>query len=180
MALQRVKEYAGAVSLPAAGGIGSPDAPPSRVVSSGTPRADQSSADMMRAVKGFNEQMERIGELVIVLIVGTMLTFTALPANSVVFLMLLFLLIRPTSVWLVLLGAPVSRDQRFMIAWFGIRGIGSVYYLMYAINQGLPGPLAEQIATITLAAITVSIVLHGITVRPVMRLYLRRKLPHAR
>jgi NhaP-type Na+/H+ or K+/H+ antiporter len=179
MALQRVKEYAGAVPLPAAGGIGSLDAPPSRVVSGGAPRADQSSADMMRAVRGFNEQMERIGELVIVLIVGTMLTFNFLPANSVIFLMLLFLLIRPSSVWLGLLGAPVSRDQRFLIAWFGIRGIGSVYYLMYAINQGLPGPLAEQIATITLAAITVSIVMHGITVRPVMRLYLKRKVPHA-
>ena len=130
---------------------------------------------MMRAVKGFNEQMERIGELVIVLVVGTMLTFAALPANSVGFLVLLFLVIRPASVWLGLLGAPVSRDQRFMIAWFGIRGIGSVYYLMYAISHGLSRPLAEQIAAITLAAITVSIVLHGISVRPIMRLYRNRK-----
>ncbi len=74
-----------------------------------------------------------------------------------------------------LLGAPVSRDQRIMIAWFGIRGIGSVYYLMYAIHHGLPHPLTEQITNITLAAVTVSIVLHGISVRPMMHLYWRRK-----
>lgn len=28
-------------------------------------------------------------------------------------------------------------------AWFGIRGIGPVYYLMYAVHHGLPRPLAE-------------------------------------
>lgn len=141
------------------------------------PHANRSSADMMRAVSGFNEQMERIGELVIVLVVGTMLTFAALPGHSISFLVLLFLVIRPVSVWIGLLGAPISGDQRLMIAWFGIRGIGSVYYLMYAISHGLPQPLAEQIVAITLAAVTASIVLHGISVRPIMRLYQKRKLP---
>jgi NhaP-type Na+/H+ or K+/H+ antiporter len=61
-----------------------------------------------------------------------------------------------------------------MIAWFGIRGIGSVYYLMYEISHGLSRPLAEKITAITLAAITVSIVLHGISVRPIMRLYWKK------
>jgi len=89
---------------------------------------------------------------------------------------LLFLVIRPASVWLGLLGAPVSRDQRAMIAWFGIRGIGSIYYLMYAIEHGLPRPLAEEIVAITLAVVTVSIVLHGISVRPIMHFYWKRKL----
>ena len=43
-----------------------------------------------------------------------------------------------------------------MIAWFGILGIGSIYYLMYAIDHGLSHPLAEQITAITPAAVTVS------------------------
>ncbi len=175
MALQRVKEQYSVVSSPATDRIAIHPTQQDSVIAANGPHADQSSADMMRAVKGFNEQMERIGELVIVLVVGTMLTFAALPANAVGFLVLLFLVIRPASVWLGLLGAPVSRDQRFMIAWFGIRGIGSVYYLMYAISHGLSRPLAEQIAAITLAAITVSIVLHGISVQPIMRLYRNRK-----
>jgi len=63
-----------------------------------------------------------------------------------------------------------------MIAWFGIRGIGSIYYLMYAIEHGLPRPLAERIVAITLAAVTVSIVLHGISVRPIMHFYRTRNV----
>jgi NhaP-type Na+/H+ or K+/H+ antiporter len=56
----------------------------------------------------------------------------------------LFLVVRPVAVWAGSLGAPVSRDQRILISWFGIRGIGSIYYLMYAINRGLPRSLAEE------------------------------------
>ena len=91
--------------------------------------------------------------------------------------MLLFFFIRPVSVWLGLLGAPISQDQHFMVAWFGIRGIGSIYYLMYAIHHGLPRSLAEQILAITLAAVTLSILLHGISVQPIMYFYWKRKAP---
>jgi NhaP-type Na+/H+ or K+/H+ antiporter len=86
-----------------------------------------------------------------------------------------FLVVRPVSVRLGLLGAPVSRDQRILISWFGIRGIGSIYYLMYAINHGLTRPLAEEIIAITLTMVAVSIVVHGISVTPLMNLYTRRK-----
>jgi len=74
-----------------------------------------------------------------------------------------------------LLGARVSRDQRIMISWFGIRGIGSIYYLMYAINRGLPQPLAEHIIALTLTMVAASIVLHGISVTPLMERYAHRK-----
>ena len=77
--------------------------------------------------------------------------------------------------WLGLLGAPVSRDQRLFIAWFGIRGIGSIYYLMYAINHGLPPDMVTEIIAITLTVVAVSIVLHGISVTPLMSLYAQRK-----
>ena len=63
-----------------------------------------------------------------------------------------------------------------MIAWFGIRGIGSIYYQMYAIHHGVRHLLADQIIAITLAAVTASIVPHGISVRPLMHLYWRRKV----
>ena len=132
-------------------------------------------ADMMGAVGEFTGQMERISELAVVLAVGTMLPLAPLPAAAAGLLVLLFLVIRPVSVWMGLLGAPVSKVQRVMIGWFGIRGIGSIYYLMYAVHQGLPLPLAEQIVAITLAAVTVSILMHGISVQPVMRLYRKRK-----
>ncbi|MES2356066.1 MAG: cation:proton antiporter [Pseudomonadota bacterium] len=133
------------------------------------------SAYMMQAVRGFNEQLERIAALAVVVIVGAMLPFTHLPGSVIWLLLLLFLAIRPVSVWIGLLGVPVSQDQRILISWFGIRGIGSIYYLMYAINHGLPRSLAEEIIAITLCTVTVSIVLHGISVTPLMILYARRK-----
>ncbi len=136
---------------------------------------EHASAYMMQAIRGFNEQLERIGEVAVVLVVGAMLAYTRLAASAVAFTLILFLIVRPLSVWIGLLGAPVLRDQRLLISWFGIRGIGSIYYLMYAINHGLTRPLADQIMAITLTAVTVSVVLHGISVTPLMELYARRK-----
>jgi len=130
---------------------------------------------MMQAVRGFNEQLERIAELVIVLAVGAMLAYVHVDLATTVFVGLLFFVLRPLSVWLGLLGAQVSGDQRLLIAWFGIRGIGSIYYLMYALNHGLSGPWAEQAINVTLTAVAASIIMHGISVTPLMALYARRQ-----
>ena len=131
---------------------------------------------MMEAVQGFNGQLERIAELVVVMVVGAMLSYTALAPAAVWFLLLLFFVARPVSVWLGLMGAgSVSRDQRILISWFGIRGVGSIFYLMYAINHGLPEPLAKELIAITLTTVAASILLHGISVTPLMSLYARRK-----
>jgi len=58
-----------------------------------------------------------------------------------------------------------------MIGWFGIRGIGSLYYLVYAVNQGIDQPLAETLMTLVLWTIAASVVVHGLTAQPLMRLY---------
>jgi sodium/hydrogen antiporter len=131
-------------------------------------------AFMTQAVQGFNEQLERIGEVGVVLVVGAMLAFVAFDPVTLGFVLFLFVVVRPVSVWLGLIGAPILRDQRVLISWFGIRGIGSIYYLMFAINHQLAGPLAQQLVSITLTTVTVSIVLHGISVTPLMDLYGRR------
>jgi NhaP-type Na+/H+ or K+/H+ antiporter len=137
--------------------------------------SEHAGAYLILAVRGFNEQLERISEVAIVLVLGAMLSYTYLPGSAVWFVALLFVVVRPLSVWLGLHGAPASRDQRVMISWFGIRGIGSIYYLMYAINHGLPQPLAEKIIALTLTVVAASIVLHGISVTPLMSLYAHRK-----
>jgi NhaP-type Na+/H+ or K+/H+ antiporter len=131
---------------------------------------------MMEAVQGFNAQLERLAELVVVMVAGAMLSYTYLPHQAVWFLLLLFFLARPVSVWLGLLGATgVSRDQGILISWFGIRGVGSIFYLMYAINHGLPEPLANELIAFTLTTVAASVVLHGISVTPLMSLYAKRK-----
>lgn len=165
IALQRVKEQSGMVH-----GTSQVDEPVAHAT-----HADHASAYMMHAVRGFNEQIERIAELAVVLVVGALLSFASLSIGTVGVLALLFLVIRPVSVGLGLAGAPVARDQQMMIAWFGIRGIGSIYYLMYAIHHGLPPMMAELITSVTLTAVAASIMLHGISVRPMMHFYRTRK-----
>ena len=63
--------------------------------------------------------------------------------------------------------------QRRLIGWFGVRGIGSIYYLMFAIEHGLPEPLADQLTDLTLSVIALSVVLHGTSVTPLMTWYER-------
>jgi NhaP-type Na+/H+ or K+/H+ antiporter len=131
---------------------------------------------MMDAVVSFNGQLERLAELVVVMVAGAMLSYTYFPERAIWFLLLLFVVARPLSVWLGLLGATtVSRDQRILISWFGIRGVGSIFYLMYAINHGLPAPLANELIAITLTTVAASILVHGISVTPLMALYAKRK-----
>ncbi len=70
LALRRVKEQSGG-----------PRAPPAVTVRKSGGHADRASANMMHAVTGFNEQLERIGELAVVLVVGAMLSFTHFTAR---------------------------------------------------------------------------------------------------
>lgn len=172
LALQRVKERSRRQAAPEVGPAGLQDKEAHLAVAT---HPNLAGAYMMQAVRGFNEQLERIAEMVVVLAVGAMLAYVHVDLATTVFVGLLFFVLRPLSVWLGLLGAQVSGDQRLLIAWFGIRGIGSIYYLMYALNHGLSGPWAERAINVTLTAVAASIIMHGISVTPLMALYARRQ-----
>ena len=128
-------------------------------------------AFMAQAVLGFNEQVDRIGELAIVITIGALLWWVQWDLASWWFVPLLLLGIRPLAVGLGLVGSSASRGQRWLIGWFGIRGIGSLYYLMYALNNGVTGALADQLIAVTLSVVVTSIVVHGVSVTPLMAAY---------
>lgn len=140
-------------------------------------------AYMARAVLFFNEQLEHIAEMTIVVFIGILLsTSVTYAADYHVFLAnrlswfapLLFIVIRPLSVWLGLVGARTYYPQKGLFGWFGIRGIGSIYYLMFAIQQGISQKLGLQLSAMTLTIVALSIVVHGISVTPLMERYSRR------
>ncbi|HST60345.1 MAG TPA: cation:proton antiporter [Longimicrobium sp.] len=135
---------------------------------------EKAPAYMAQATLGFTEQLERIGELTVVLLLGGMLSWSFLPREALWFIPLLFLVIRPVAVYAGLLGSGATPAQRRLIAWFGIRGIGSVYYLTYAMQHGLPEELARTLAALVLATVAVSAVVHGVSVTPLMQRYARR------
>ena len=85
------------------------------------------------------------------LLVGIMISIIGIPDVPLWFVPLLLLVIRPVAAGLGMIGSTTTWLQRAFIAWFGIRGIGSIYYLMYAIQQGLPDDFARLLTELTLA-----------------------------
>ncbi|EJL89534.1 NhaP-type Na+(K+)/H+ antiporter [Polaromonas sp. CF318] len=132
-------------------------------------------AHMMRAVERFNSQLESFAEVAIVLAVGVLVATTRFRAEVLWFIPVMFLVVRPLAVYIGLLGTPVKGAQRRLMGWFGIRGIGSLYYLLYAINHHIERALAQQLLSITLAVIVASVVAHGVSVTPLMKRYEARK-----
>ena len=118
---------------------------------------------LAHAVLTFNEQLDRLAEVVVVLLVGALLPTILLSSTAWGAVALLLALIRPVSVVLGLTGSHTTGTQRRLMAWFGIRGIGTIYYLTYAINHGLPAALAPTLTTVAFLAVAVSIVVHGVS-----------------
>lgn len=82
---------------------------------------------MVRQVKRFNSQLESFAEVAMVLVVGVLLATVKFRVEVLWFVPLLLLVIRPVSVAVGLLGTGVRPVHRRLMAWFGNRGIGSLY-----------------------------------------------------
>jgi NhaP-type Na+/H+ or K+/H+ antiporter len=122
----------------------------------------------------FKEHLERLSELMLVLLLGGSLYLDSWSWPAVGLALFLFAVARPLSVFVGLLGTRTPRRMLGMTGWFGVRGIGSLYYLMYAIQHGLPEALALQLMQLTLIVVALSILLHGLSVKPMMSLVWRR------
>jgi NhaP-type Na+/H+ or K+/H+ antiporter len=84
------------------------------------------------------------------------------------------LLVRPLAGLVGLAGSGRPLDEQVAISFFGIRGIGSFFYLAYAYNTAEFEADAEFLFALVGFVVLVSIVLHGVSARPAMR-YLERK-----
>jgi NhaP-type Na+/H+ or K+/H+ antiporter len=67
-----------------------------------------------------------------------------------------------------------SSLQRNLMAWFGIRGIGSLYYLVFALQYEWDSALGRQLTVIVMTVLALSVVIHGISSTPLMDMYYRR------
>jgi NhaP-type Na+/H+ or K+/H+ antiporter len=123
------------------------------------------------ALLATNEQLERILEVALVLVVGAVLMAAGLSFEALWFAPLLFLVIRPLAALPLLLVSRFTRFEFGAISWFGIRGIGSIYYLMFAIEKGLPLKFAGFMVSLTLTVVACSILVHGVSVTPLLNYY---------
>ncbi len=99
---------------------------------------------LVAEVFSFGDAMERMLEVLLVAIVGVALAVHWDP-RGVALGLALIVLIRPPAALLCLMGSRLNPVQKGLIGWFGIRGIGSLYYLAYAVNNGLSGDLAPGV-----------------------------------
>lgn len=123
----------------------------------------------------FKEHLERLSEMVLILLIGGSLYLNSWSWRAVGLGLFLFMVARPLSVLIGTLGSGAAPQIRGLTGWFGVRGIGSLYYLMYAIQHGLPHDLALELTQLTLIVVTLSILLHGTSVKPLMNIFWSRR-----
>ena len=139
------------------------------VAASATPA--QTSAYMAKAVLDFALDLERLAELTVMLVIGALLTTQAFTMTSMIVALSLIFVVRPIAIYLATIGTLLTRTQRRLAAWFGIRGIGSVYYLAYALTHGATTDEMRVVTDAVLVTIAVSVLLHGSSATPIMELY---------
>ena len=123
------------------------------------------------AMVDFSGQIERLLAMLLLLFFGCAIGEGLLDhlraVDALVGLALLFI-IRPVAGWIALLGTPHPAIARAATAFFGIRGIGTLYYMLYALNQ-TQFEYHQRMWSLAGFVILCSIVIHGLTATPVMR-----------
>lgn len=131
----------------------------------------------------FAEQLERLFMMLVLLLFGGAVAHGLLAPLTwwgVLAGMLILFVVRPIATWISFIGLNRPFPENIVIGFFGIRGVGSMYYLAYAFNEADWGGQEAPLWALVGFVILVSIVLHGITVTPTMRLmdrYSRRVDP---
>jgi NhaP-type Na+/H+ or K+/H+ antiporter len=124
----------------------------------------------------FSDQIERLLSAVVLILFGGALAsgiLRFLEWEDIAVAIAVVMLVRPAAGMLGLARSEMSRPERGAVAFFGIRGVGSFYYLAYASNQ-VEFIQVEQVWAITALVVTISIVVHGVTATPVMAYIDRR------
>ncbi|MBD2092992.1 sodium:proton antiporter [Microcoleus sp. FACHB-1515] len=130
--------------------------------------------DKQLAQLEFTERIEKLLEVATILLLGSLLRVEPIARFGVEGLFIagiLLFVIRPVSTMLCTWGENTHIVRRLLFGWFGVRGVGSLYYLFYAFGNGLGDETGEAIAWITFITIVVSVVLHGVTSTPIMNWY---------
>ena len=123
-----------------------------------------------RQLHDFTESIEHALTAVLLIGLGAILplVFAQLTWTHVAIALVLILVIRPLSGWVSLIGTRMPHRDRAVISVYGVRGIGSIYYLCYAMTHMQFVDEAQLWALVGLI-ILLSTILHGFSVSWAMR-----------
>ena len=136
---------------------------------------DKHSDDLMKAVTSINEQLGQLLELACVVLIGAMLANHWSIGSHWWVAIVLFVVLRPVAVAVGLAFNDLDLSRKGLIGFFGIRGIGSVYYLTYAIDHDFVSENAELVTDVTFTVIALSLLIHTNVSSVVMALYRGRE-----
>ena len=124
------------------------------------------------------EVVEKFSELAAILLLGSMVTIAGWAEAGwagAALVPILLLAIRPAAVLLAFAGSGLPLRERAFLGWFGVRGIGSLYYVAVSLVAGsLAVEDAQTIFWAVAACVVASIVAHGVTGTPGVRGLARR------
>lgn len=146
-------------------------------------RSSERGHDYHRVLHAFAGEVEQVMTVLLLVLLGGAATtglLSSLTWSGAATGLALILVVRPVAGALGLIRMPISARERRAIGFFGIRGVGSIYYLAFALGKADFAD-ADELWSITLFTILASILIHGVTATPVMeRLDRRRELKRAR
>ena len=125
----------------------------------------------MDSLHDFNEELESPIVAIIFVVTGIFIAshyYILMDAKILSVAFIMIFLIRPVIGYLSLLGTDLNKFQKFVLSFYGIRGIGSVFYLAYAFTAA-DFKDAEKLFDITIAIIFFSVLIHGLTAHSVQK-----------
>lgn len=117
-----------------------------------------------KRLHAFSEAVEHALTAILLVLLGSILPalWPVLDWRHTLIGFSLLLVIRPLVGWLSLLGTGMSQGDRLIAGFFGVRGIGSVYYVGYATGH-VEFVNEDQLWALVAYTIFASAILHGST-----------------
>lgn len=142
-----------------------------------TIRSGERDHDFHQEMHDFSDQIERLLMMLLLVLFGGALANGLLDAltwtDALVGLAVVFV-VRPVAGLVAMLGSGHPMRERLLLAFLGIRGVGSVYYVAYGLNHGDFGD-SERLWAVVGFIILVSILVHGVTAAPLLERLARRR-----
>jgi len=129
-----------------------------------TLRRSEAKHEFHRTLHSFTDTVEHAFTDLLLLALGLSAPalLPALTWGQVAIGLAVIFLIRPLTGWVCLIGTRLRGRERLVVAFYGVRGIGSIYYIAYA-NDHLQMINAPTLWSIALFVIFISTVVHGLT-----------------
>ncbi|HSI23654.1 MAG TPA: cation:proton antiporter [Methylophilaceae bacterium] len=133
-------------------------------------RQQESRHRYQQILHDFSEEMERILIAVLMFLIGAYIASGALAPltwGGVTVALVVIFVVRPLAGMVAFVNHPLSHWDKWVLSFYGIRGIGSLYYLGYALHR-TEFPQARELWSVVLLIIVISVIVHGLSAKPVM------------